>query len=93
MKVELPKVKKYQNYLEKLPKQKQQTGNTEWKKIIEDQHMSKEQKYKELMTKATMMENKAKFKEEMGGSGVENEQAMNLIIGSIQAKLALLDKF
>lgn len=35
--------------------------------------MSKEQKYKELMTKATMMENKAKFKEEMGGSGVENE--------------------
>ena len=45
------------------------------------------------MSKAAQMENKAKFIEEMGNGGSDNPNAMNLIIGSIQAKLALLDKF
>jgi hypothetical protein len=43
--VELPKVKKYENYLEQMPKHKQ-SSNMEWKAIIDNDSMSKEQKYK-----------------------------------------------
>ena len=76
-----------------MPKHKH-NNSLEWKKIIDNESMSKEEKYKELMSKANLMENKARFKEEMATGGThESEEAMNLIIGSIQAKLALLDKF
>ena len=37
------------------------------------------------------MENKAKFREDVKKEG--DEEAVNLYIGSIQAKLALLEKF
>lgn len=44
-----------------LPRHKQ-NNSLEWKRILENDSMSKEQKYKELMSKASLMENKAKFK-------------------------------
>lgn len=65
-------MKKYENYLAQLPRHKQDS-NLEWKKIIDNEGMSKEQKYKELMSKANLMENKARFKEEMAGGSHENE--------------------
>lgn len=43
------------------------------------------------MNKASLMENKAKSKENMKKD--TDEDAINLYIGSIQAKLALLEKF
>lgn len=61
--MELPKVKKYENYLDKLPKHKSNNGQQDWKKIIDNESMTKEEKYRELMSKANYMENKAKFKE------------------------------
>lgn len=53
--------------------------------------MTQEQKYKEMLSKATAMENKAKIKQDSRKNG--DEDAVNLYIGSIQAKLALLEKF
>lgn len=53
--MELPKVKKYENYLDKLPKHKANQNNFEWKKIIDNDSMTKEQKYRELMNKANLM--------------------------------------
>ena len=50
--------------------------------------LSKEEKYKEMLSKATHMENQAKIKEDLRKNG--DEDAVNLYIGSIQAKLALL---
>jgi hypothetical protein len=44
-----------------------------------------------MLNKATYMENQAKIKEDLRKSG--DEDAVNLYIGSIQAKLALLEKF
>lgn len=63
----------------------------EWKRIMSNEKLSKEEKYKEMLSKATYMENQAKIKEDLRKNG--DEDAVNLYIGSIQAKLALLEKF
>jgi len=44
-----------------------------------------------MLKKANNLENRAKQKEEFRKEG--DEEAVNLYIGSIQAKLALLEKF
>ena len=55
--------------------------------------MTEEEKYQELMRKAENMESKAKRKEDSSMKKEADEEAVNLYIGSIQAKLALLEKF
>ena len=55
---------------------------------MENESMSKEEKYKEMLRRAAVMENRAKVKEEVMRDG--DEEAVNLYIGSIQAKLAIL---
>ena len=55
--------------------------------------MTEEEKYQELMRKAENMESKAKRKEDSNMKKEADEEAVNLYIGSIQAKLALLEKF
>jgi hypothetical protein len=62
-----------------------------WKDIIDNGRLSKEEKYTEMLKKANNLENRAKQKEEFRKDG--DEEAVNLYIGSIQAKLALLEKF
>ena len=44
-----------------------------------------------MLRRAAAMENKAKVKEEVKKEG--DDEAVNLYIGSIQAKLAILEKF
>lgn len=84
----LPKSKpKYENYLGQV-KLKPKGEGDEWKKIIEDGKLSKEQKYSQMLKKASQMQKKAKIKEQLRKDG--DEEAVNLYIGSIQAKLALL---
>ena len=78
---------KYENYLGKV-KVKAQNVSTSWKKVIENQNISKEERYKEMLRRAAVMQNKAKVKEEVMKDG--DEKAVNLYIGSIQAKLAIL---
>ena len=55
--------------------------------------MTEEDKYRELMKKAGDLEAKAKKKEDKNATREADEDAVNLYIGSIQAKLALLEKF
>ena len=78
---------KYENYLGKV-KVKADNAATSWKKIIDNESISKQDKYKEMLRRAAAMENKAKVKEEVRKEG--DEEAVNLYIGSIQAKLAIL---
>ena len=72
-------------------KVKADNQTTSWKKIINNDSISKEDKYKEMLRRAAAMENKAKVKEEVKREG--DDEAVNLYIGSIQAKLAILEKF
>ena len=78
---------KYENYLGKV-KVKAQNASTSWKKVIENQNISKQERYKEMLRRAAAMQNKAKVKEQVMKDG--DEEAVNLYIGSIQAKLAIL---
>lgn len=70
---------------------KRKGGNDDWKRIFDDDKLSKEEKYNVMLKRAAMMENKAKMKEGVRKDG--DLDAVNLYIGSIQAKLALLEKF
>ena len=60
---------------------------------MENHNMTEEDKYRELMKKAGDLEAKAKKKEDKNPTREADEDAVNLYIGSIQAKLALLEKF
>lgn len=87
----LPQSKpKYENYLGQV-KLKKREETESWQRIFEDKKLSKEEKYSEMLKKASAMESKAKLKEQLRQDG--DEDAVNLYIGSIQAKLALLEKF
>ena len=68
---------------------RKEDGN-EWKKIMDNQKMTEEDKYRELMKKAGDLELKARKKEDNNINREADEDAVNLYIGSIQAKLALL---
>ena len=60
---------------------------------MENRSLTEEQKYQELMKKASDLQSKAKKKEDNRLSLEADADTVNLYIGSIQAKLALLEKF
>jgi hypothetical protein len=70
---------------------KQRRKEETWKDIIDNGKLSKEEKYTEMLKQANSLETRAKQKEEFRKEG--DEEAVNLYINSIQAKLALLEKF
>jgi hypothetical protein len=53
---------KYENYLGRI-KPKAEESISSWKKVIDNDMMSKEEKYKEMLRRAAAMENRAKVKE------------------------------
>lgn len=53
---------KYENYLGRI-KPKAEEPTTSWKKVIDNENLSKEDRYKEMLRRAAAMENKAKVKE------------------------------
>lgn len=81
---------KYENYLGKVGVKRADDAEG-WRKIAENEKMPEEQKYNEMLRRAEQMEKRAKFKEELKKEG--DEDTVNLYIGSIQAKLAILEKF
>lgn len=71
--IDLPKSlskPKYENYLGRV-NVKADSVTTSWKKIIDNESISKEDKYKEMLRRAAAMENKAKVKEEVKKDGDE----------------------
>jgi hypothetical protein len=52
---------KYENYLGKV-RIKADNQTTSWRKVIDNDQLSKEDKYKEMMRRAAALENKAKVK-------------------------------
>jgi hypothetical protein len=83
--------KKYINYLGRNGARKPQSAS--WKLIMSDEHLSEEEKYQQLVRKVQKLEARAYKKENNVTSGDANEEALNYYIGSIQAKLTLLEQF
>ncbi|CAK55836.1 unnamed protein product (macronuclear) [Paramecium tetraurelia] len=94
---ELPPKPKTTDYLQQLRQQRKVQVNMEdqWEKIIENKGLENEQKVQNVLNNVQRLEQKAKEREKLAliNRDLEaEEEANNLYIASIRAKLAILEK-
>ncbi|CAD8052090.1 unnamed protein product [Paramecium sonneborni] len=94
---ELPPKPKTTDYLQQLRQQRKVQVNIEdqWEKIIENKGLENEQKVQNVLNNVQKLEQKAKEREKLAllNRDVQaEEEANNLYIASIKAKLAILEK-
>ncbi|CAD8136710.1 unnamed protein product [Paramecium pentaurelia] len=94
---ELPPKPKTTDYLQQLRQQRKAQVNMEdqWEKIIENKGLENEQKVQNVLNNVQKLEQKAKEREKLALINRDlqaEEEANNLYIASIRAKLAILEK-
>jgi hypothetical protein len=82
----------YKNYLGAAKFKRKKENPREWRKIIDNTKLTKEEQRTQVLKKVAQLEEEAKKNESMH-TEVREQESIELYLNSIQAKLALLEYF